>query len=168
MDPVIRREDHELDLTQTVPRFEHRFQWTKSNVSFVELLGYEIRGVPMAGAGTPVDHSYYLQLGNAMMPQRLVTTANATGDAYPLRLTGEISRQWFDTCRPILALANNRPLSSLIVELKRPNGDPAILDQVTLYLRIGFNYQDVTMDYIIRTKPGALDSYEAARNGLYR
>lgn len=168
MDPVIRPEAHELDLTQTIPRFEHRFQWTKSNVSFIELIGYEIRGVPMAGAGIPVDHAYYLQLANAMMPQRLVTTANATGDAYPLRLTGEISRQWFECPRPIIALTNNRPLSSLIVELKRPNGDPAVLTQLTLYLRIGFNYQDVTMDYIIRTKPGALDSYEAARNGLYR
>jgi hypothetical protein len=156
---VVRRE-YELDLTLTSPRQEFALQTPRKNIAYVQLLGYEIRGPLLGGGGIPVEHSYYLELPGLGMVERLAVTGAQTGNAYPLPLTGDVSRHRYVCPEPVLVMASGVGISSIVAELKTPSGAPATFTQATLYLRFVVDNAEYSKQELISFDPRSGRSYQ--------
>ena len=137
-----------------------RFDQPIRNVRRILLEAYEIREVPVA-AGVPLQSRYKLRINasnNLSMPVRLQPTADACANAFPLALTGEVTRWEYQIPKPVCDLTPG-VLSDISFTLLNPDGTPALFDSCTLYLLFIYSEQESTLQDVLSARPEQADMF---------
>jgi len=159
----VEKNEFDGDFTFTPTTGAQTVQPFIKNCQSIWLSYYEIRGVPVV-AGIPVDHSYYLDIPELPMKDRVGIRQNPTRNMTPLRLDGIVSRNELEY--PIQLTAEDRGrLTKLTFRLFAPDGTPAVFDQCTLQLTFSSLRQKYTPYDILAASPAARAALETyARN----